>query len=59
MTIRGGQGVWPRGRALPRFGRVEVVFHPARRPAPLPGEDTRHCVQRETEALAGVIKSAL
>ena len=59
VTIRGGQRVWPRGQRLPRIGRVEVVFHPARRPAPLPGEDTRHCVQRETEELAAVIRSAL
>lgn len=59
VTIRGGQRVWPRGQRLPRTGRVEVVFHPARRPVPLPGEDTRHCVQRETETLAAVIKSAL
>ena len=59
VTIRGGQRVWPRGQALPRTGRVEVVFHPTRRPAPLPGEDARQCVQRETEALATVIKSAL
>jgi 1-acyl-sn-glycerol-3-phosphate acyltransferase len=59
VTIRGGQRVWPRGQSLPRIGRVEIVFHPARRPAPLPGEDTRQCVQRETEELAAVIKSAL
>lgn len=59
VTIRGGQRVWPRGQSLPRLGRVEIVFHPARHPVPLPGEDTRHCVQRETEALAAVIKSAL
>lgn len=59
VTIRGGQRVWPRGQRLPRLAHVEIVFHPARRPAPLPGEDTRHCVQRETEALAAVIKSAL
>ena len=59
VTIRGGQRVWPRGRRLPRTGRVEIVFHPARRPAPLPGEDTRRCVQRETESLAAVIRSAL
>lgn len=59
VTIRGGQRVWPRGQRLPRLARVEIVFHPARRPAPLPGEDTRHCVQRETEALAAAIKSAL
>jgi 1-acyl-sn-glycerol-3-phosphate acyltransferase len=59
VTIRGGQSVWPRGQRLPRMGRVEIVFHPARRPAPLPGEDTRQCAQRETEELAAVIRSAL
>jgi 1-acyl-sn-glycerol-3-phosphate acyltransferase len=59
VTIRGGQRVWPRGQRLPRTGRVEIVFHPARRPTPLPGEDPRDCIQRETEALAAVIKSAL
>ncbi|MFL6334609.1 MAG: lysophospholipid acyltransferase family protein [Pyrinomonadaceae bacterium] len=59
VTIRGGQRVWPRGQRLPRTGRIEIVFHPAHLPAPLPGEDPRHCVQRETEALAAVIKSAL
>lgn len=59
VTIRGGQRVWPRGQRLPHIGRVEIVFHPARRPAPLPGEDTRQCTQRETEELAALIKSAL
>lgn len=59
VTIRGGERVWPRGQAVPRTGRVEVIFHPARRPACLPGEDPRQCVTRETEALADVIKSAL
>jgi 1-acyl-sn-glycerol-3-phosphate acyltransferase len=59
VTIRGGQRVWPRGQTLPRTGRVEVVFHPTRNPAPLPGEDARHCVNRETDALNAVIKSAL
>jgi 1-acyl-sn-glycerol-3-phosphate acyltransferase len=59
VTIRGGERVWPRGQRLPRTGRVEVVFHPARLPAPLPGEDTRQCIQRETDELAAVIKSAL
>jgi 1-acyl-sn-glycerol-3-phosphate acyltransferase len=58
VTIRGGQRVWPRGQRLPRTGRVEIVFHPPHHPAPLPGEDPRQCIQRETEALAEVIKSA-
>ena len=59
VTVRGGQRVWPRGRRVPRTGRVEIVFHPARLPAPLPGEEARECVRRETAALASVIKSAL
>lgn len=59
VTIRGGERVWPRGQRLPRVGRVEVVFHPVRRLAVPPGEDARQVIQRETEALAEVIKSAL
>jgi 1-acyl-sn-glycerol-3-phosphate acyltransferase len=59
VTVRGGQRVWPRGQRVPHVGRVEIVFHPAHLPAPLPGEDARQCVQRETAALASVIKSAL
>jgi 1-acyl-sn-glycerol-3-phosphate acyltransferase len=59
VTVRGGEHIWPRGRRLPRTGRVEIIFHPAHHPAPLPGEDARHCIQRETDALSAVIKSAL
>jgi 1-acyl-sn-glycerol-3-phosphate acyltransferase len=59
VTIRGGDRVWPRDQRLPRLGRVEVIFHPARRLAVQEGEDTRQVIQRETEALAEVIKSAL
>jgi 1-acyl-sn-glycerol-3-phosphate acyltransferase len=59
VTIRGGQRAWPRGQTLPRFSHVEIVFHPLRHLEPFPGEDARRCAQRETEALAAVIKSAL
>jgi 1-acyl-sn-glycerol-3-phosphate acyltransferase len=59
VTIRGGEKVWPRGQMLPRTGRVEIVFHPVRHLAIQPGEDARLCIQRETEALAAVIKAAL
>lgn len=58
-TIRGGEKVWPRGQTLPRTGRVEIVFHPVRQITIQPGEDARQCAQRETEALASVIKAAL
>lgn len=59
VTIRGGNRVWPRGQRLPHAGHVEIIFHTPRRLAPLPGEDARRCAQRETEALAEVIKAAL
>ena len=59
VTIRGGNRAWPRGQRFPHACRVEIIFHPLRRPAQLPGEDLRRCAQRETDALAEVIKSAL
>ena len=59
VTIRGGHRVWPKDRKWPRLARVEIVYHPPRRVAPLPGEDTRQCARRETERLAQIIGSAL
>jgi 1-acyl-sn-glycerol-3-phosphate acyltransferase len=59
VTLRGGNAVWPRGQLLPRPGRVEIIYHAARCLAPLPGEDVRHCAQRETEALAELITREL
>ncbi|HZI19433.1 MAG TPA: lysophospholipid acyltransferase family protein [Pyrinomonadaceae bacterium] len=59
VTIRGGNQAWPRGQLLPRPGRVEIIYHPVRRLAPLPGEDVRACAQRETEALAEIITREL
>jgi 1-acyl-sn-glycerol-3-phosphate acyltransferase len=59
VTVRGGNVAWPRGQSLPRPTRVEIVYHPVRHLAPQPGEDARQCAQRETEALAAVIQSAL
>jgi 1-acyl-sn-glycerol-3-phosphate acyltransferase len=59
VTIRGGNRVWPRGQLLPRSGRIEIIYHPARRLTPLPDEDVRRCAQRETEALAEIITREL
>lgn len=59
VTIRGGHVAWPRGQRWPRAGRVEIVYHPPRHLAVHPGEDARAAAERETEALASVIKSAL
>lgn len=58
-TIRGGHRVWPRGYRLPRFSKVEVIFHPLQVAAVQPGEDARACARRETDRLAQVIGSAL
>jgi 1-acyl-sn-glycerol-3-phosphate acyltransferase len=59
VTIRGGHRVWPRGYSVPRFSKVEVVFHPLQTATPQPGEDARICARRETDRLAAVIGSAL
>jgi 1-acyl-sn-glycerol-3-phosphate acyltransferase len=59
VTIRGGNRAWPRGQRLPRMARVEIIFHPVRHLVPRPGEDSRQCAQRETDALAAIIESAL
>jgi 1-acyl-sn-glycerol-3-phosphate acyltransferase len=59
VTIRGGQRVWPRDWRSPRLARVEIIYHPVQRLAPLPGEDSRSCAQRESDRLCETIKSAL
>lgn len=59
VTIRGGHRVWPKGYRVPRFSKVEVVFHPVQAITPQAGEDARVCARRETDRLAAVIGSAL
>ncbi len=59
ITIRGGHRVWPRDWRYPRFGRVEIIYHPLQHLRPLPGEDTRQTARRETEKLYEIIRSAL
>ena len=59
VTIRGGQRVWPKGRKLPRFSSVEVVYHPPYIIKPQAGEEARACARRETHRLAEIISSAL
>ena len=57
VSLRGGNRIWPRGQRWPRTGRIEITYHPIRRPQMLPGEDARACARRETEALAKIIRS--
>jgi len=59
ITIRGGHRVWPRDWRWPRFGRVEIVYHPLQHLTPLPGEDTRQAARRETDKLYDTIRAAL
>ena len=59
VTIRGANRVWPSNKRLPRFGKVEVTYHPLMRVEQLPGEETRACARRETERLKGIIESGL
>jgi 1-acyl-sn-glycerol-3-phosphate acyltransferase len=59
VTVRGANRVWPSNQRLPRFGKVEVIYHPVMQIEQLPGEETRACAKRETERLAKIIQSAL
>jgi 1-acyl-sn-glycerol-3-phosphate acyltransferase len=59
VTIRGANRVWPANQLLPRFGKVEIIYHPLFHVEQLSGEETRACARRETERLAQIIQSAL
>ena len=59
VTIRGAQRVWPRERLIPGLGEIEITYHPLFHPQQLHDEDARACARRETEQLAGIIRSAL
>jgi 1-acyl-sn-glycerol-3-phosphate acyltransferase len=59
VTVRGANRVWPNNQRLPRFGKVEIIYHPLMHVEQLPGEETRACARRETERLKRIIESAL
>ena len=59
VTIRGGDRVWPPSNRFPRFGRVDVVYHPVFVIQQRENEDTRECARRETERLAAIVSSEL
>lgn len=59
VTVRGANRVWPSNKRLPRFGKVEIIYHPLMHVGQLPGEETRACARRETERLGKIIQSAL
>ncbi|HYG79240.1 MAG TPA: lysophospholipid acyltransferase family protein [Pyrinomonadaceae bacterium] len=59
ITIRGGHRAWPKGKRLPRFSKVELVYHPLQHVSVEEGEDARQASRRETDRLAATIGSAL
>ncbi|MBA3255691.1 MAG: 1-acyl-sn-glycerol-3-phosphate acyltransferase [Pyrinomonadaceae bacterium] len=59
VTIRGANRAWPRGRLIPGRGKIEIIYHPIFHPQQQPEEDARACARRESEQLAGIIRSAL
>jgi 1-acyl-sn-glycerol-3-phosphate acyltransferase len=59
VTIRGANKVWPASRLFPRFGKVEITYHPVFHVEQRPGEEPRACARRETERLAQIIGSGL
>ncbi len=60
VTIRGGEQVWPNTFRFPRLRRtVEIIYHPLIHVEQGKDESARECARRETERLAGIIKSAL
>ena len=59
VTVRGANRVWPSSNRLPRFGKVEIIYHPLMHVEQLSGEETRACARRETERLSKIIASAL
>lgn len=59
VTIRGAHRVWPANVRFPRLGQVDIVYHQPLLIEQQAGEDFRSCIQRETERLAAIIRSAL
>jgi 1-acyl-sn-glycerol-3-phosphate acyltransferase len=59
VTIRGGNRVWSSDKWIPRPRKVEIIYHPLFQVEQKADEETRACARRETERLAGIIRSAL
>jgi 1-acyl-sn-glycerol-3-phosphate acyltransferase len=57
VTIIGGHEVWPPGRALPRPGRMAIVYH--RVVVPPPADDLRAAARTLAQEVRDAIASAL
>ncbi len=60
VTVRGGHRVWPNTFRLPHLRHpVEIIYHPLFVVEQRENEDVRECARRESERLAGIVRSAL
>jgi 1-acyl-sn-glycerol-3-phosphate acyltransferase len=57
VTIAGGHESWPRGRLLPRPGRMTITYHPLVHPDS--GRDPREAARDLAERTRGVIVTSL
>jgi 1-acyl-sn-glycerol-3-phosphate acyltransferase len=60
VTITGGHDAWPPGRAVPRRGRMTIVYHPALSPdrALEAREAARDLAERTRAAIVGALDEA-
>ena len=58
VTIRGGNRVWAQGMKYPKFGKVEIIYHPILE-VPKPGKkaDEDAYLEKINERLIEVIRS--
>ncbi len=59
VSVAGARALWPRGRHLPRPGKVVVRFHPPLDPRATAGASTREREERLTEAIVAAIRAGL
>jgi 1-acyl-sn-glycerol-3-phosphate acyltransferase len=60
VTIRGGNEVWARGSKYPRFGKVEIIFHPPFEvKKPERKADLDECVENLNKRLVEIIGNSI
>ncbi len=60
VTIRGANNVWAQDMKYPRFGKVEIIYHPLMEvPKPLDNQDLRNHIEDLNNKLFDIISSKL
>jgi 1-acyl-sn-glycerol-3-phosphate acyltransferase len=60
VTVRGGNRVWAQGMKYPRFGKIEIIYHPlftVSKPAKKADIDSH--VEKITAELVGIVEAGL